>query len=38
MSEIDHAAVYEGVRLRVTALVQTLESEMLDRVAPATPT
>lgn len=37
MSDIDHAAVYRGVRLRVVALVCELTEEMLHVVAPATP-
>ncbi len=37
MSEIDHAAIHRGVRVRITALVCELSEEMLDFVAPATP-
>ena len=37
MSDIDHAAVYRAVRVRITALVCELPEETLDRVAPATP-
>jgi hypothetical protein len=37
MRDVDHAAVYRGVRLRIVALVGDLPSETLDRVAPATP-
>ena len=37
MSDIDHAAVYRSVRVRVADLVCALPGEMLDVVAPATP-
>ena len=37
MSDIDHAAVYRGVRVRIAALVCELPEETLDVVAPATP-
>lgn len=37
MSDTDHAAIYRGVRLRVTEFVSALPDEVLDRVAPATP-
>jgi hypothetical protein len=37
MSDIDHAAVYRSVRVRVTALVCELPEETLELVAPATP-
>jgi len=37
MSDIDHAAVYRGVRVRVAALVCELPEETLDVIAPATP-
>lgn len=37
MSDIDHAAIYHGVRLRITSLVGRLPDEDLDRLAPATP-
>ena len=37
MSDIDHAAAYRGVRVRITALVHHLPEETLDRLAPATP-
>jgi uncharacterized protein (TIGR03083 family) len=37
MSDIDHAAVYRGVCVRVTALVTELPEEILNVVAPATP-
>ena len=37
MGDVDYAAVYRGVRLRIVALVDELPKEALDRVAPATP-
>lgn len=37
MSEIDHAAIYRGVRVRIGDLVRDLPDETLDRIAPATP-
>ena len=37
MSEIDHADIYRGVRLRITELLSGLPDEQLDRFAPATP-
>ena len=37
MSDVDHAAVYRGVCVRVMALVTGLPAEMFDVVAPATP-
>jgi hypothetical protein len=37
MSDVDHAAVYRGVRLRIVALLADLPDDALDRVAPATP-
>jgi hypothetical protein len=37
MSDVDYAAVYRAVRVRVTALVCELPEETLDLVAPATP-
>ena len=37
VSDIDHAAIYQGVRVRVTDLVGELPDETLDRIAPATP-
>ena len=37
MSEIDHAAIYHGVRLRITNLVRDLPADTLDSIAPATP-
>jgi len=37
MSDWDHAAVYRGVRLRITELVRDLPDATLDRIAPATP-
>jgi uncharacterized protein (TIGR03083 family) len=37
MSEVDLAAIYRGVRLRVIDLVRDLPGEALDRIAPATP-
>jgi uncharacterized protein (TIGR03083 family) len=37
MSEIDHAALYRSIRLRITELVSAAPDEALDRPAPATP-
>jgi len=37
MSDIDHGAIYRGVRLRITGLVRDLPDEVLNRIAPATP-
>jgi len=37
MGDADHAAIYRGVRERVTELVRELPGETLDRIAPATP-
>ena len=37
MIDIDHAAVYRGVRVRIAALVGELPEETLEFVAPATP-
>jgi uncharacterized protein (TIGR03083 family) len=37
MSEVDHAAIYRGVVVRITDLVRDLPDEKLDRMAPATP-
>ena len=37
VSDIDHAAVYRDVRVRISGLVCDLSDETLDVVAPATP-
>ena len=37
MADIDHAAIYRSIRLRVTDLVGNLPDDVLDRQAPATP-
>ncbi len=37
MTDIDHAAIYRGTRLRIAALVRDLPDDALDRVPPATP-
>ncbi len=37
MSDLDHSAVYRGVRLRVGELVRSAPADHLDRIAPATP-
>ncbi len=37
VSDIDHGAIYRGVRVRITALVSELPEKALDCLAPATP-
>ncbi len=37
MSDVDHGAIYRGVRLRVTEVVLAQPDAALDTVAPATP-
>jgi uncharacterized protein (TIGR03083 family) len=37
MSDIDHTAIYRGVRLRLSDLALQLSDEQLDAIAPATP-
>src|SRR5438477_6169347 len=37
MSDVDHAELYRGVRVRITALVCKLPEKTLDTITPATP-
>jgi uncharacterized protein (TIGR03083 family) len=38
MTDVDHTAIYRGVRLRISELALQLDDARLDAIAPATPT